>query len=53
MIPETCTLCSEPVRDCLCWRCMDCETLHPNDADGWESDTGEMVCSDCWDNVEA
>ena len=46
---EVCALCRETLRDCLCWRCMDCETLQWDDADYYESDTGEMVCADCWD----
>jgi len=48
MTPEPCELCEEPETLCTCWRCMDCETLHVDDADAMESDTGEMVCLGCW-----
>lgn len=48
MKPEPCELCEEPETLCTCWRCMDCETLHVDDDDAMESDTGEMVCPECW-----
>lgn len=48
METEVCELCAEQVTYCSCWRCMECEELQEGDADGMESETGEMVCLTCW-----
>ena len=45
---ERCELCADPVTFCACWRCAECETLHVDGADAMESETGEMVCLDCF-----
>lgn len=47
MSTEICEICDESIDYCACWRCMECEQLFPDNAEGAESDTGELVCLDC------
>jgi hypothetical protein len=48
MVDDLCEVCGDEERACMCWRCMECETLFADHVDAMESDTGEMVCLGCF-----